>query len=55
MDLSANNYITDYELYLGNPNDSTLLEAAITSHAKTYGKSFLGMGADKGFYDKNNI
>ncbi len=55
MDMNEEGYITDYEVYKGNPADVTLLEDAIKRHKKMFGKEFKVGAMDRSFYDEKKI
>lgn len=55
IDMSEEKYITNYQLYEGNPNDVTMLEDIIKQHKETFPKSFKNAGLDRGFYDEEKI
>ena len=51
IDMSANNYITNYRSYLGNPSDVTMLKDAVNEHYKEFKDEFKEGLMDAGFYD----
>lgn len=55
IDMSGNNYITNYKLYLGNIADVTMLEDSVKEHAKIFGQEFKGGSMDRAFYDEDRI
>lgn len=55
IDMSGNGYITNYELYIGNPADVTMLEDSIKKHDDVFKGRFKGAGFDRGFYDERKI
>jgi len=55
IDQSANNYITNYELYEGNPSEAGMLEDVIRTHHEVFKDNFKGGGADRAFYDEERI
>jgi transposase, IS5 family len=55
IDMSGNGYITNWELYLGNPSDATMLEDAIKKHKSVFEKDFKAAGLDRGFYNEEKI
>ena len=52
IDMSGNGYVTNYENYLGNPNDSTMTKDAVRAHSENYKEKFKKITADRGFADK---
>jgi IS5 family transposase len=52
IDMTGNGYVTNYQNYLGNPNDATMTEDAVKAHAKKYGKEFKFATADRGFANR---
>ena len=55
IDMSDNGYVTNWELYIGNPGDVTMLEDAIEHHDKTFNEVFHAAGFDRSFYDEQKI
>lgn len=55
IDMSGNGYITNWELYTGNPADVTMLEDTIKEHAAVFKEKFKGAGLDRSFYDEERI
>jgi transposase, IS5 family len=55
VDMSGNGYITNWELYQGNPSDVTMLEDAIKNHKSVFKEQFHSAGFDRGFYDEEKI
>jgi transposase, IS5 family len=55
VDMSGNGYITDYELYTGNPGDITMLEDAISNHGKIFKEEFQWAAFDRNFYNEEII
>ena len=51
IDMSANNYITNYKSYLGNPADVTMLKDAVNEHYDQFKGEFKEGLMDAGFYD----
>lgn len=52
IDQSENNYITNYEIYEGNPNESGMLEDVIDKHDKIFHEEFEGGAMDRGYFDE---
>ena len=52
IDMEERGYITNYECYLGNPADVTMIEKAMEEHSREFGKTFKEATADRGFYDE---
>ena len=52
IDIEERGYITNYESYLGNPADVTMIEKAMEEHSMEFGKTFKEATADRGFYDE---
>ena len=55
IDMTGNGYVTNWELYHGNPSDATMLEDAIKTHESVFGADFKAAGFDRGFYDEEKI
>lgn len=55
IDMSGNGYITNHELYLGNPSDVSMLGDIICKHKEVFGKEFRAAGLDRGFYEEQKI
>lgn len=55
LDMNEEGYITDYDVYKGNPGDVTMLEEAIKGHKKMFGKEFKEGAMDRSFYDEEKI
>jgi len=55
IDMSGNGYITNHELYLGNPSDVTMLDDVIWNHKEVFGDKFSAAGLDRSFYDEQKI
>ena len=55
IDMTGNGYITNWELYQGNPSDVTMLEDAIKKHKSVFKEKFQAAGFDRGFYDEKKI
>ena len=55
IDMTGNKYITNYQLYQGNPADVTMLEKAIENHSKIFPTTFKAAGMDRGYYDEEKI
>ena len=55
IDMSGNGYVTNWELYHGNPSDATMLEDAIKKHKLVFKDKFRAAGFDRGFYDEERI
>lgn len=55
IDMSGNGYVTNWDLYIGNPNDVTMLEDAIDYHKNIFEEKFYAAGLDRGFYDEKRI
>ena len=55
IDMTGNKYITNYQLYQGNPADVTMLDKAIDNHSKVFPTTFKAAGMDRGFYDEEKI
>ncbi|MBN2769055.1 MAG: transposase [Spirochaetes bacterium] len=53
--MSGNGYVTNWELYQGNPSDVTMLKDAIHTHDSVFGFDFKAAGFDRGFYDEEKI
>ena len=51
IDMTGNNYITNYELYEGNPSDAGMLSDVIRSHDKVF-EDFISGSFDRGYYDE---
>jgi len=51
IDMSANNYITNYKSYPGNPSDVTMLKDAVNEHSYQFKETFKEGLMDAGFYD----
>ncbi len=51
LDMSNNQYITDYEVYTGNPSEAGMTEIAIKNHAAVFKEEFKGSAMDRAFYD----
>lgn len=52
LDQSENHYITNYEIYEGNPNESGMLEDVIKKHDEVFHEEFEGGAMDRGYYDE---
>lgn len=55
IDQSANKYITNYEIYEENTNDSLMLEDAVKEHFEIFKDDFKEAAADRGFYNEDKI
>lgn len=55
IDMTGNGYVTNWELYSGNPSDATMLEDVIKTHESVFGADFKAAGFDRGFYDEEKI
>lgn len=55
IDMTGNGYVTNWELYQGNPSDATMLEDAIMTHKSVFKDNFKAAGFDRGFYDEEKI
>jgi hypothetical protein len=55
IDMSGNGYITNHELYLGNPSDVSMLDDVIREHKEVFDNKFRAAGLDRGFYDEQKI
>ncbi len=55
IDMSGNGYVTNWEVYHGNPSDVTMLEDAIKKHKFVFKEKFRAAGFDRGFYDEEKI
>lgn len=55
IDMSGNGYVTNWEVYHGNPADVTMLEDAIKKHEFVFKDKFCAAGFDRGFYDEEKI
>jgi len=55
IDMSGNGYITNHEVYLGNPSDVTMLDDVICKHEEAFGDKFIAAGLDRSFYDEQKI
>lgn len=55
VDMTAEKYIVNYQLYQGNPGDVTMLDNVIQDHKKTFTEAFKNAGMDRGFYDEQKI
>jgi transposase, IS5 family len=55
IDISGNNYITNYELYEGNPSEAGMLVDVIKSHAETFKEDFESSSMDRAYYDEERI
>lgn len=55
IDMSGNGYVTNWEVYHGNPADVTMLEDAIKKHELVFKDKFCAAGFDRGFYDEEKI
>ena len=55
IDMTDEKYITNYQVYEGNPNDVTMLDDIIQDHKNTFAESFKNAGMDRGFYDEQKI
>lgn len=55
IDMSGNGYITNWELYLGNPADVTMLKDTVKEHHAVFKDQFKAAGLDRGFYDEGKI
>jgi hypothetical protein len=49
IDISGNGYITNHELYLGNPSDVSMLDDVICEHKKVFNNKFRAAGLDRVF------
>ena len=52
LDQSENHYITNYEIYEGNPNESGMLSDVIKKHDEVFHEEFEGGAMDRGYYDE---
>lgn len=52
LDQSENHYITNYEIYEGNPNESGMLEDVVKKHDEVFHKEFKGGAMDRGYFDE---
>jgi IS5 family transposase len=52
LDMSENQYITDYEIYPGNPAEAGMTAMVVKNHAAVFGKEFKGAAMDRAFYDE---
>jgi IS5 family transposase len=55
VDMSGNGYITNWELYIGNPADVTMLKDSVKKHHAVFKDKFKGAGFDRSFYDEKKI
>jgi IS5 family transposase len=55
IDMSGEGYVTNYGVYKGNPNDSSMLRETIEEHVQEYGKEFKGGAMDRGFADRDQV
>lgn len=55
IDMSGNGYITNHELYRGNPSDVSMLGDAIKKHKSVFKERFRAAAFDRGFYDEEKI
>jgi len=55
IDMTGEKYITNYQVYEGNPNDVTMLDDIIQDHKNIFAESFKNAGMDRGFYDEQKI
>jgi len=46
--------ISTYEVYEGNPSDSTLLKPAVRGHRRLFRKRLRAVATDRGFYSRKN-
>ena len=52
---SAQGLITDYRVLDGNPSDEDQVQASLDQHQQTFGHAPELYGADRGFYNKDNV
>ena len=46
--------ITTYQVFEGNPSDTTLLKSGVKGHRRLFRKRLKAVAADRGFYSKDN-
>jgi len=53
IDMSDNNYITNYEVYEGNPSEAGMLEEVIESQNEMFKEEFESGSMDRAYYDED--
>jgi len=51
LDMSDNQYITNYDVYTGNASEAGMTETAVEKHAAVFKEEFEGAAMDRAFYD----
>jgi hypothetical protein len=55
IDMSGNNYITNYDVYEGNPAEAGMLTDVIKSHNEMFNEDFESGAMDRAYYDEDRI
>jgi hypothetical protein len=55
IDMTGEKYITNYQVYEGNPNDVTMLDDIIQDHKNIFAESFKNAGMDRGLSGFNQM
>ena len=53
IDMSGNGYVTNYELYTGNPSEVSMLGKSVKEHKDIFKDKFHAAGFDRAFYDES--